>query len=408
VQLRSAVLSCTAALLTAAACANDNPGDRTAVHRDSAGIDIVANRVTPALATWTVATEPVLSIGTAEGEDAYQFFGISGLHRFDDGRIGVVNAGSRQVRVFDAEGTFIRSIGQQGNGPEEFQLPVLAGVLADTLIIVDNQAGHRLSFVHPDAGVVRVVRVADDVGGFLNPVGALDGGRPVFGGALDMSKTRLKAGFNRASTFYRAANPDGSLAADFGDVPGAEFWIESVSPEGRPSQPVLIPFARTGQAAAGGDRFYFGDQGSFEIRAFDPAASLVRIIRLAQEPVAVTEQDRQRYIDATLANVPNAEQADALRRQLNGTPLPEAFPAFATMTTDRAGLLWVAEYDRPGEERNAWLVFDHDGELVARITLPHGFNPLDIGDDFVLGAFTDELGVETVRMYTLDRSGSRT
>jgi len=352
-----------------------------------------------------VSETPLLAIGTTDGEDAYQFFGISGLHRFDDGRIGVVNAGSRQVRTYDADGTFLRAYGKQGNGPGEFQIPVLAGILADTLIIVD-QAGHRLSFVHPDTGFVRVARVSDDVGGYLNPVGALDGGRPVFGGAFDMRRFgELRVGFNRAGTFHRAANPDGSLAADFGDVAGAEFWIEEISAEGQPSHPVLIPFGKVGQATAARDRFYYSDQGSFEIHAFDAAGALVRIIRLEREPVAVTEQDRQRYINATLASVQNPEQADAVRRQLNGTPLPDAFPALAALMADRAGNLWVAEYDRPGEERNAWLVFDHDGELAARTTLPPGFNPLEIGDSYALGVFRDDLGVETVRLYALDRSG---
>lgn len=395
------------ALLGGAACASGNPGDTAATHRDSAGVDIVENRLTPSLETWNVSAEPDLSIGTTEGEDAYQFFGISGLHRFDDGRIGVVNAGNREVRLYDADGTFLHAFGKQGSGPEEFQIPVLAGVIADTLIVAD-QTGHRITFVHPDAGFVRVANVANDVGGFLNPVGSLGGGRPVFGGAFDMRKIgELVAGFNRSGTFYRAANPDGSLAVDFGDVAGAEFWIEEIGADGRPSQPVLIPFGKIAQATAALDRFFYGDQASFEIRVYDPAATLVRIIRLDHQPVPVTGQDRTRFVDATLADIQNPEQADAIRRQLIASPLPDAFPAFAAMIATRNGQLWVAEYDRPGEARNAWLIFDSLGELTARITLPLRFDPFEIGEDYVLGVFRDELGVEYVRAHALDRTAAR-
>jgi hypothetical protein len=48
-------------------------------------------------------------------------------------------------------------------------------------------------------------------------------------------------------------------------------------------------------------------------------------------------------------------------------------------------------------------VFDPDGSMIARLSMPGGFLPTQIGDDFVLGITRDELDVEHVRLYGLHR-----
>jgi hypothetical protein len=387
----------------AAACGPAGTGDRV-TRRDSAGVTIVENTgALPPDGAWAVAPDPLLSIGAAEGDHAYQFFGVAGLHRFGDGRIGVVDAGSREVRIFDGGGAFLRSFGRQGGGPEEFEMPILAGARGDTLLIIDR-ANHRLSWLHPETGFARSARVSDEVGGYLNPAGVFASGQVVFGGAFDMRKAgELQTGMNRGGTFYRSCNPNGSLATDFGDVPGAEFFIEDATAQGPASRPVLVPFGKVAQATASADAFYYSDQDGFEIRAYEPSGTLARLIRLPHPPVAVTEQDRQRYIDDVIRRVGDESQAAGLRRQLGSTPLPESFPGHGALMADRLAHLWVAEFDRPGAETRAWLVFDPAGALVARLTLPPDFDPLEIGADYILGVARDELGVEYVRMHRLDR-----
>ena len=151
--------------------------------RDSAGVVIVENHGVPTLngGGWSVDSTPILTIGSVEGDEAYQFFGVSGGHRLADGRIGVVSAGRREVRFFGADGAYLSTFGQRGGGPEEFENPVLVGAIGDTLVVVDR-AHHRLAYLHPDTGFVRLARVSDEVGGFLNPSGIFSNGQSVFGG----------------------------------------------------------------------------------------------------------------------------------------------------------------------------------------------------------------------------------
>ena len=131
---------------TTLSCTSDAAPGPTVTRVDSAGVTIVQNSgpIPTDGGGWAVASEPSLSIGTLEGEESYQFFGVAGARSFSDGRIGVVNSSSREIRIYTAEGTFIQAFGQRGSGPEEFEMPALAGSVGDTLIVVDR-AHHRLT-----------------------------------------------------------------------------------------------------------------------------------------------------------------------------------------------------------------------------------------------------------------------
>jgi hypothetical protein len=50
-----------------------------------------------------------------------------------------------------------------------------------------------------------------------------------------------------------------------------------------------------------------------------------------------------------------------------------------------------------------WTVFDADGRMLGDIVFPTRFRPLHSGGDFVLGVWKDQLGVERVGMYGLEK-----
>jgi hypothetical protein len=387
------------------ACNPDASSGSTVTRTDSAGVDIVENSGPPPAdgGGWAVSSEPSLSIGTVEGEDVYQFFGVAGVHRFSDGRIGTADFGSRTVRIYAASGAHLQSFGQQGAGPEEFEMPILAGAIGDTLVVADR-AHHRLSLVHPDLGFVGLARISDEVGGYLNPSGGFANGQTVYGGAFDMRRIgELKNGMNRAGTFYRSAKLDGTLAADFGDKDGAEFFIKDMEGEGQESQPAVIPFGRNPMAAVSPSYFFFSDQDRYEIEAYDSSGRMVRVIRLPWDAIPVTSADGEQHIESVVEQVGSPDQEAGIRAYLGALPLPEAFPPHGRLLADQLDCLWVEDFQRPGVENRTWNVFDPEGELVGRVTLPERFNPVEIGADYVLGVGWDEMNVEYVRMYALTR-----
>jgi hypothetical protein len=350
-----------------------------------------------------VSEAPLLSIGSVEGEEPVQLYGVAGGHRLSDGRIAVVNAGSREVRIFARDGTHLVSYGRPGAGPEEFEAPVLAGTVDDTLLVVDR-AQHRISYVHPDLGFARLARVSDEVGGYLNPAGTFGNGETVFGGAFDMRRIEeVHNGMNRGHTFYRSSKPDGSLAVDFGDKLGAEFYIKDLEGSGQDSNPALIPFAKGPLATVSTGYLFFSDMDAWEIEVYRPSGEMVRIIRSRWDPIPVTPEDGERYVESVVAEMNDPGQASRIRQYFGSLPLPDHFPPFSNLMSDMEDHLWVQDYQRPGEENRAWTIFDEEGSMVGRVILPENFNPFEIGEDYVLGVGWDEMDVEYLRMYGLVR-----
>ncbi len=80
------------------------------------------------------------SIGVEVGEDPYMFGGISGIWATDE-RIYVVDSGIPAVRVYDHDGTFVRTLGGEGQGPDEYVAPeVLAADQAGRVLVLDYRS----------------------------------------------------------------------------------------------------------------------------------------------------------------------------------------------------------------------------------------------------------------------------
>src|SRR5687767_10774943 len=71
--------------------------------------------------TWTVDAQPVVRIGEVEAAPVYMFSGITGAVRLSDGRIVVADSGASNLRVYDARGRHVSTLGGPGSGPGEFQ-----------------------------------------------------------------------------------------------------------------------------------------------------------------------------------------------------------------------------------------------------------------------------------------------
>jgi hypothetical protein len=95
---------------------------------------------------------------------------------------------------------------------------------------------------------------------------------------------------------------------------------------------------------------------------------------------------------------------DEILRILALVPDPTARPDYSRITLDRSGNLWVET--GPTTERGAasidYLVFDPTGALLGVVPLPP-IQVMEIGDDFVMGVYQDEMEVEYLQVFELHR-----
>jgi hypothetical protein len=400
-QLTLAAIACTALY---SGCAEE-PSARavTATVRDSAGITIVENRIDTARARvgWALGEAPMLTIGGLDVPESQQLFQVSGARRLDDGRIAVVDGGSAEVRVYDARGALVHAHGRKGEGPGEYQGPRLAGVLGtDTLVVYDSRL-RRVSLLHPVQGFARSYLVGTEGGGFPTAIGiTAEGGLAIGGGMFFSSVQGFPSGRVRPNSRYVILAPEGSVRGDFGDVPAADMFARS---SGGMFQAASLPFGRRTAAAIGRDQFWLGTGDSWEVRAYTLDAQLERIVRFDRPQMRVTDALRDAYLAEQLADVDDANEARQLRERHAAMASPEMVPPYQHFAVDALQHLWIGEYVLPDQTVRTYTIVDQDGRATGRLTMPERTLPLDIGADYVLGLTRDDLDIERLTLWRLER-----
>lgn len=384
----------TAVLLAATSCAGGEGARAEAPTTvDSAGVIIA---LTPAAVAdapigWSVAAAPDLILGDGGGGND-EFSRISGVRQVPDGRIAVLDRGSLSVRLFDSEGTWVETVGRDGEGPGEYALPsLIPAPLSDSLMVWDVGL-KRITVVRTndpsDPGVMTPVSWVAAV----PPQGMADEGSAL----LRNGKTvviPVPPGVNYDTLTYSWVHPlRGGAPKAVAELPNATLFHEVRANGVRVGH--RIPFTAMPSAAVRESEAWITSGEAPEVRVYDLDGRLIRIARVDRDPMPVTEETWEQYIAAR----PN--QADVI----DDMPRQETVPAFTSLLVDDLGLVWASWYVWDPARPTTWTVFDPDGRALGTVETPAGFDVQQVGADFMLGLARTDLDVEQVRRYRLDRS----
>ncbi len=396
--------------LAALACAQDDqqqqsPTGLASLVRDSADIRITQNARPPegSRLPWRIGSEPTVSIGELEGEEPYMLHWAGSLAKLSDGRIMVGNYGSSEVRMFDASGNHLVSWGGEGEGPGEFMTLARVAPWPGDSIVAWYSSGLSISVFDSDGNYGRsFVLQSGEAEVWRRP-------RPIAVRA-DATILAIRDPEDADTAVVEIWDADGALSASLGTHPHREV-IVTTNEQGY-NELSLPAYGRELVTGQWGDLVVASHTARYEIRAFRDDGTLARIVRREHVRRTPTQEDREPYIEEQLAmyaTIPDfpPEMVEQARKSFESTPLAEAFPAFSRVLSDAAGNLWVREYDFPREERPAplWTVFDPEGRVLGFVETPRGLHIREIGEDYILGHYQDELEVEYVQVWTLERSG---
>ena len=385
------------------ACQQDqqSPAGLQSEVRDSAGVQIVENPrpADDSRLPWRIGPEPSVSIGALEGAEPYMLHRAYDATMLSDGRIVVANGGSGELRVFDASGTHLASWGGEGEGPGEFTyLSSVEPWPGDSIVawsgprfgisVFDAQGnyGRTFTFVQDDA--------TPPMQWFWPQSTKRDG---------TILSTHSPEGGDTVVVQLR--DGEGEVRSAFGTHPGNEPYIYR---EGDRSMLFWSIFGREPVWALWGDLTVVGNTSRYEVWAFGVDGLLARIVRRDHIPRPPSQGDVDDYIEQRLASnirTPESEKAQ-FRRRYQTVPVAEHFPAFTSIISDAVDHLWIEEYEFPGEESpgSLWTVFDPDGRVLGFVETPDGLRISEIGEDYILGYTYDELDVQYVQVWPLERS----
>jgi len=374
-------------ILTLAACsASDGEAGASwtgTVDTLASGQVVVHNTEQPLWAAGTEwRVEEDLRVGGVEGDGPEVFGGVASFTVDRDGRMWVADGLSQDVRVFDASGAYVRTIGRRGSGPGEFTQIVKLDLGPEGRIWVMDPQNNRLT-VFDTAGVAVEEHAA--LGGFvLFP---------------------WPGGFDRNGSYYAPVpqRVDGEFRV------GVVRYDESLTPV----DTLVMPVDRTdrdGWEIRRGDGFvragvpYQGGMatrlspsggtlalltGTYRLFELDPEGDTVRVITKDFTPLPVTAADRERARDDLSWFTDQGGTIDLGQ-------LPDEKPAAEQFFPDDEGNLWVALTRATPDELPTYDVFDPLGRYLGTVSVPFRLRPDPIPiirDGTLYGVVYDELDV---------------
>lgn len=379
--------------------------------RDSAGVRITENAepVWTDGEGWRLGEAPVLDLGHLDGPEETQFFQVSAGTRLSDGSFVLGSLGSHDLRRFTADGEHLWTAGREGEGPGEFLglMRVVAGP-GDTILTFDFRQ-RRISRFAPDGEFLDARPLeAPGESGFAFVETLLPDGSAVFTWR-EFSRDRdlpAEGEVSRDTVGIHLLDATGDSARELGRFPGAETVVlRAGETEGGFNITISsTPFGRSTETAAGSAAVWIGDTDRFEVWRYGLDGRLEAIARRDFEPVVVDDALIRTAMAEELEEADD-EDRQAIRRRWESVRVPPTLPAFEALRVDRAGNLWVQSFEVPGVPERAWSVFTGDGVWLGEVVFPDRFRPLEIGDDYVLGRFGDELNVEHIQIWELVKPG---
>ena len=397
--------------------------------RDSTGIRIIENARPPegSRLAWRIGPEPSVTIGSVEADAAFQLYQVDDALKLGDGRLVVANGGSHQLLVFDAAGSYLEAWGQKGEGPGDFGGAWGGNAYGFRLSWAEPWPGDSIAVCHGTYSLgLELLSIFDSNGRHGRRVNlARDGAhtqcRDVLpDGSILASRSPGWSGYpptglNRPEIEFLLLEGDGSLRAELGTHPGAEeFRVLPEVERGGAGLVVFPPFQQSIVWGAWGGLAIVSNTDRYEIRAYADDGSLARIVRRDHQARIPTEADLEWFKADRLEGITDADDRQEMILVLDALPSPSSFPAFTPIERYELGIevdaldyLWVREYRLPGDGDGPplWTVFDSDGVVEGYIETPPGLVIYEIGEDYILGKVFDELGVEYVQLWPLERSG---
>jgi hypothetical protein len=200
------------------------------------------------------------------------------------------------------------------------------------------------------------------------------------------------------------------LSPDFSSVDTLMFFgdVEQYTVDA-PWGPAAVapPLAKRTEIAhrAGSSRICIGDQEAPEIFCSGLDGERI-LIRWTVQPAPILGSEIAQWREATIQEYDLKLGRSQVLDMLDQVPTPESRPPYSRLLLDPADNLWAERGPTPGEEETStdFLVFDSAGVLLGIVSLPP-IRVLEIGLDYVLGVYTDQVGIQYVHSHELKRQG---
>lgn len=373
-------------LLVAAGCGpsfSDNPDSPRTV-ADSAGVEITTNHhaIWDDASRWSTSDQPVVEIGSMDGDESTLFKRIGGALKLDNGTI--IAADQTEVRMFDENGGFLKKHGRKGAGPGEYEyIRHIMSCQPEQFNVYDL---HWQQSTYTNGGDYVDTRNVLPMGFSPYTLACTESG--AFVSSLWAPQTReLTIGLYDTETNMVVSHPGGTVDTVMTLSGGQRLGHEhGSSPH---------PMGTRTSIATFGNRIYVSTGEAYEYRVYDLAGTLLKVVRTPSMDQTITGDELDAYaLSEARARPP--EQFDENLDLYRNIDMTDRFPAYRDMLIDARGNVWLNHHVRPLDETNRWDVVNAAGEFLGTMEFGKDLSIVQVGDDFVLGHRINAEGVPQV------------
>lgn len=353
----------------------------------------------PARGTWTSATRwklvPDLRIGSLEGEGPELFGSVTDVEVDGYGRLWVLERQAGELRVFDSDGTYVRTVGRQGGGPGEFRAPMdLAWGPHGNLWVNDLQNRRYEVF---DTSGRRLAGLPMQGTGFDLHI--------VFDGAGRVIDRELRPGRGAAPVMVVRDPADGLRAVDSVPVPeqpDPETVEFSVPNQDGSTRRMAMPMPLVHQPAAillpGGSWLLWPGGSDYRFLRVGLRGDTSLVVERAYEPVPIPEEERRAAIRRSSPLGVDVDIPDER--------VPRVHAPFDRVYVASDGYFWVRRTVGSGSQ--GFDLFDPEGRYLGQVETDvylDRLTPYTFHSDAVYGVLRDELDVPWVVRLKVVRGG---
>jgi hypothetical protein len=280
-----------------------------------------------------------------------------------EGDIYVVDSGAKNIKKFDAQGKFLKTIGREGQGPGEFDSPYYSTFAGNRLIVWDS-GSRRLSSFTPDGDFVDSVNIAYNEG-WVRGLRGLSSGEVV----VEMEKS-----YRREPDKPQECRIDlySTELKFIRTIYKRELWRKKyIRTKEYGTTTLYFPYSADVRWDVLPDgRIVIGYSSKYELEIFDRSGNNISSISHTYDPVDVTEKDRREYFDSVEFYRMGERLKDPPEYITKYTEFPKHKPVYKNLLTDSEGNIWVVlNRKNQDEDGKIFDVFDRTGRFVSRVFL---------------------------------------
>jgi len=336
------------------------------------GVTVVSNPKTPALPPGTsvkLVLKEDFTIGVKEGDEKYMFLSVRDIDVDDVGNIYVLDTKAAHIKVFDENGTFVKTIGKKGEGPGEAERPRFLQITLQEEIMVCDASSGRILFFDLSGKFLRKISIAKFTM-FMNPKrdlrGNIVGSYMVFS---DQPVQELKK-FNEEMEPILDINTLKMLKRPRIDARfPRQYW--QINKEGS---------------------IIWGVNTRYELQMINPDGKVTKKIIKDYDPVSITKKYKEKWIKETFGE----EGPSPGTKFVWG----KHHLAFRDIRLDDEGRIFVQTYEKIGESNGGYYdIFDLEGRYIAKVFLE--VEPLVWKKNKMYTIYEDEDGYRFVKRFSV-------